>query len=116
MGLSTKGKTDMQLDVITRPINHNPRARYRAKTRVYIYPKGETVIENLINRRSRPIGEYRRVLREGLTQIGVDLSRIDYRWSQKAGCGCGRCGAGFIVDGWDPAISDRNVWIDINSL
>ena len=105
----------MQVTVITQPISQQRPARFKAKTRVYVYPSGETIMENLMNRRSRDLNTYRAALRKGLSEIGVDLSRVDYKWSQKAGCSCG-CSPGFIVDGWDSAISGKNVWVEINSL
>ena len=84
----------------------------RIKTRVYIWPEGETVIQNLMARRSRPLNEYRGLLREAFRKMDVDQSRVTYRWSQKAGCGCG-CSPGFIVDGWDPALDGKDVHVSV---
>ena len=105
----------MQLFIQTSPIQQNPNARFATKSRVYVSPVGETVVENMRQRRSRPLNTYRDVLRQGLDQMGVDLSKIEYKWSQKAGCGCG-CSPGFIIDGWDPNIAGKNVFIGINSF
>jgi hypothetical protein len=105
----------MEVKVTTHPIRQQRSSRFRTKTRVYVHPTGETVLENFKNRRSRPLNTCREALRTGLSALGVDLSRVDYKWSQKAGCSCG-CSPGFIVDGWDAAIAGKNVWVEINSL
>jgi len=107
----------MRISVTTQPISNNgiPRfGRFDPKTRVYIHPKNESILENIMNRRSRPRDQYKQVLLEGLTMIDVDLSRITYRWSQKAGCSCG-CSPGFIIDGYDPNIGGKNVWIEVEA-
>ena len=100
----------MQTEVKMMPIRQEPRSRFRTKSRVYVWPKNESVIENFVNRRSRPLNLYRQALREGLSNAGVDLSNVDYRWSQKAGCSCG-CSPGFIVDGYDPVLYGKDVHI-----
>jgi hypothetical protein len=105
----------MKITVTTQPNYQQTRSRFKSKPRVYVYPAQETIMENLANRRSRPLNTYRAALRKGLSELGVDLSRVDYKWSQKAGCSCG-CSPGFIVDGWDPAIADKTVHIAINSF
>jgi len=105
----------MQTETKFVPIRQEPRARYRTKSRVYIWPKGESIIENLENRRSRPINVYRQALREGLSNAGVTLENVNYRWSQKAGCGCG-CSPGFIVDGYDPVLYGKDVHIELTAV
>ncbi len=64
---------------------------YDAKSRVYIFLEGETIFENLQERRSRPHGLYR-----GLV-LAAHPELAGMRWSQTAGCGCG-CSPGFIVN------------------
>jgi len=66
------------------------------KPRVYVWIEDETVLENLVNRRSRPVEVYRAVALQALTDLGIPFEKI--RWSQKAGCSC-PCSPGFIVDG-----------------
>lgn len=69
-----------------------------ARTRIYIHPHGETLIDNLMNRRTRPYNEYRKLLPDILTAVGLDPKLAESaRWSQKAGCGCG-CSPGFIIN------------------
>ena len=67
----------------------NVREFYQA-SRVYVWPRGESILENLCNRRSRPYTEYRKLL------AGKSFME-KARWSQKAGCSCG-CSPGFILD------------------
>jgi hypothetical protein len=62
---------------------------FYASSRVYVWPKGETILENLMNRRTRPYTEYRKLLADQPFMKGA-------RWSRTAGCGCG-CSPGFIL-------------------
>lgn len=93
------------------PGQPHTRRGYKPKTRVYVWPVGESLIDNLINRRSRPISAFRAVAETALTDLGVDMDKITMRWSQKAGCSCG-CSPGFIVDGWDMNIDGKDVHVD----
>lgn len=80
-------------------IEHKPERRYQrnTKTRIYVWPKGETLIENLENRKSRPYDLFRKqVIPTVLAQLGVDAS-TKIRWSQYAGCSC-PCSPGFVLD------------------
>jgi hypothetical protein len=67
-------------------------------TKVYIFEEGETILENLENRHSRPSDVYRDLISDQLMEKEIITSSRDLRWSQKAGCSCG-CSPGFIVDG-----------------
>ena len=97
-------------NITTQPIRWNGR-RFRPKTRAYIWPKGETAIDNIMNRRNRPIKLYREMLCEALDQMGVDRERVEFRWSRTAGCGCG-CSPGFIIDGYDDKLYNVDLYID----
>lgn len=80
---------------------HHPRGRdwreYDAKTRIYLWPKGETIIDNLERRHSRPYDFYRTLLPQVFDQLGLSENPPKVHWSQKAGCSCG-CSPGFIVE------------------
>lgn len=66
-------------------------------TRVYFWPQGENMLQNLENRRSRPYEDYRWLLPAVLMQAGIPVEYADgARWRQKAGCTCG-CSPGFII-------------------
>lgn len=64
---------------------------YNAKTRVYVSIENKTILENLVNRRQRPVA----VFRDALNTL-PELQGKKFKWSQKAGCSCG-CSPGFIV-------------------
>lgn len=74
---------------------------------ISIWPKEETVLDNLENRFSRPYVEWKKLLPEAIKQVATDLSVTpeyaqeavkDAKWSQKAGCNCG-CSPGFVIPG-----------------
>jgi hypothetical protein len=66
------------------------------KPRVYVWPS-ETVLEQLLNRRARPVSEYRKnILPEVLKYLNLPAD-TKVRWSQNAGCQCG-CSPGFILN------------------
>lgn len=76
---------------------------------VYFWPKGETLMENLDNRRRRPFNEYRKLKDEVVSAVtatgGLEAWQLTglrdskWRWSQRAGCSCG-CSPGFVIDGY----------------
>lgn len=69
------------------------RDRDRTKSRLHVFIEGESILENLENRRSRPYTEFKKLLAPIFKMLGVAKAR----WSQKAGCSCG-CSPGFILD------------------
>lgn len=75
------------------------------KSRIYIWPEGETLLQNLENRRNRPVGEWKRkVIPEILRQAGLPAD-TKVSFSQKCGCRCG-CSPGFYIkDHWGKKIS-----------
>lgn len=67
------------------------------KARIYIFPKGESIYENLMNRRQRPHTIYRKEVIPGvLAEMGLPAN-TKVRWSQYAGCSC-PCSPGFVID------------------
>lgn len=74
---------------------------------VYVSVSGETIFEQLINRRHRPYKALRPIVLEELTKRGIEFTNI--RWSQKAGCSC-PCSPGFIIQGGDIG---KNYWLTI---
>lgn len=73
------------------------RERMYKPTHIYVWPKGETILENLEKRHQRPYTIYKKeVIPNVLRRMGLP-SYTKVRWSQKAGCGCG-CSPAFIVD------------------
>ena len=64
---------------------------------IYVWPEGESIYENLQNRRQRPYTVYKKeVLPQVFRAMGLP-SYTKARWSQKAGCPCG-CSPAFIID------------------
>lgn len=67
-----------------------------ARARVYIHIDGESILQNLQDRRIRPYNVYKKeVLPLLAAQLGFDVSTLDLRWSQRAGCSC-PCSPGFV--------------------
>jgi len=65
-------------------------------SRIYIFIKNETIVENLNNRKQRPYTVYRKELIPSiLNQLGLPAD-TKVRWSQYAGCKC-PCSPGFII-------------------
>ena len=86
------------------------RRGWNASLRVYVWPQGETVIDNLSNRHSRPIKEFKAIAVEALKREGIAFESI--RWSQKAGCACG-CSPGVIVEGTDWTRLGGSLHVDV---
>jgi hypothetical protein len=80
-------------EVKTRPMSRTQKAG-----RVYVWLKGENVLENFVARHNRPHQVYRDYLVDALERVGASLEGCTVNWSQKAGCGCG-CSPGFVVRG-----------------
>ena len=82
------------------------------KSRIYVFPGNETILENFENRRSRPFNAYRKVALEALENHFIDVSKLKLKWSQEAGCSCG-CSPGFIVEGWDAKLNKNDMFIQL---
>lgn len=64
------------------------------QTVIYVWPEGESIWENLQNRRQRPYTTYKKeVLPDVFEKMGLPRD-TKASWSQKAGCSCG-CSPGF---------------------
>lgn len=63
---------------------------FNQASRVYVWPEGESIMENLLNRRNRPYKEYRKLLADQAFMQNA-------RWSQHAGCRMCPCSPGFIL-------------------
>lgn len=88
------------------------RAGFKIKPRIYMDPKGENMLDNLMNRRTRPYKEYKRAALACLEENSVDTTKIKLRWSQYAGCSC-PCSPGFIVEGWSEFLDQKNTWMTV---
>lgn len=81
---------------------------YRAYARIYVHPAGETILENLVERRNRPTALYRELMPEILRRAGLPAD-TKVTWSQHAGCSMCPCSPGFIVKDH----SRFDVWVDV---
>jgi len=77
---------------------------FRDNNKAYIWVFGESILENLQNRRSRPHKFYQdNILPEVLKQIneqhpefGISTNAKDWGWRSKCGCSMCPCSPGFI--------------------
>jgi hypothetical protein len=88
------------MQIVKAEIRENSYKESHHKGKIYFFPEGESLLQNLQNRRTRPSAEYRKVLSEALQIAGMskeDSDRVTRlcSWAQKAGCSCG-CSPGFI--------------------
>lgn len=84
--------------------NPNPRGRgwmsatqvdYNKKPRLYVSTSGESLLDNLMNRTTRPVNVWGRAVRAALAALDLPGT---LGWYQKAGCSC-PCSPGFIWTG-----------------
>ena len=68
-----------------------------APSRVYIDFKGESIYDNINNRRQRPSTTLKPLVKDVLEKNGIAFDKI--RWSSKAGCTMCPCSPGFLIDG-----------------
>ena len=70
---------------------------YYRPPRIYIFPKGESILDNLfVGRHNRPYKMYReKILPTVFEELRWD-AKTKVRWSQYAGCTC-PCSPGFVV-------------------
>lgn len=85
---------------------------YKDRHKIYVWPHGETIVENLYNRRNRPHTFYRKTVIPMLMEaLRNDASQSEayeilrwakWSWNQKCGCSICPCSPGFVADigGW----------------
>lgn len=79
------------------------REPFKDATKLYIWTEGETLMENLMNRRSRPHTYYKKEIipavmeeiRKKFPKEAEDIINGEWGWRQKCGCSC-PCSPGFI--------------------
>jgi hypothetical protein len=90
--------------------NTAPYKDWVKQTRIYVWPQGESIMDNLMNRKQRPHTTYKKeVIPAVLEKMGLPAD-TKVRWSQYAGCSC-PCSPGFIVDG----DSRRDIHVDVEA-
>jgi hypothetical protein len=86
---------------------------WRKPSRIYIWPKGETIMDNLNNRRQRPYTVYRKEVLPGvLASLGIKIEDAQLRWSRYAGCSC-PCSPGFILDGYYSELNGKDILVTL---
>ena len=92
------------------------RKQYTSKPRVYVAVKGESLLDQLQNRRERPSTLYKKVMYDqALAALGLTRENAQLSWSQKAGCQCG-CSPGLIVKARKGRYCDMpraDVWVTV---
>lgn len=90
-------KLEVKLSLIREPWKQQ-------KPRIYFWPEGESILENLANRRNRPYTEYRRYL-DDVLRLASKMAERNYladakaNWSKHAGCTMCPCSPGFVLSG-----------------
>ena len=96
-------------------VPHSANTNYRRQNlhgKIYFGIKDENLMDNLLNRRTRPYNEFRKMLPDVLKAAGLDIDPKNFRWSQKAGCGCG-CSPGFVDKEY--RMMRKDIYVDIVS-
>ena len=71
-----------------------------SRPRIYVHLDGETIMQNIQDRRDRPYNVYKKeVLPKLFSVLGINPEKVS--WSQKAGCSMCPCSPGFIVQSRD---------------
>ena len=77
---------------------------YRYNNKIYIFIDNESVMDNLMQRRSRPWMYYKKEiipavmkwLEENENQVFMDIKSKHVSWRQRCGCSC-PCSPGFVL-------------------
>lgn len=87
--------------------------RENQKSRIYFDVSGETLLDNLSNRMSRPYTEYRKLLPTVFETLELDPTNPNLKasWSQYAGCSC-PCSPGFVIRNAQ-SFAHTDVWVSI---
>ena len=90
----------MNIEIVKSEVRDNSYREPNQRGRIYFFIERESILNNLMDRRSRPYKEFRKKISDALQYAGVSKENADLvaqkaAWSQKAGCSCG-CSPGFI--------------------
>jgi hypothetical protein len=86
------------------PYHSRKNEPYRWSNKLYIWPEGETVMENLFNRRNRPSRAWKQTLIPAIMaklskenpEIFERVKGEDWGWRQNCGCKMCPCSPGFV--------------------
>jgi len=79
-----------------------------SRTKIYFFPKGENVIEQVWKRRLRPHNVLYKPLLPEVIKLANLPEDVKFHWSQQAGCSCG-CSPGFVSENH----SGKDIFVDI---
>ncbi len=90
--------TDSGLELL---IDIEYKSKYEQKYRrhhgiMYIFHSDEDIVDDLINRHSRPHLQYRKEILPKVREVLNISSDVKFNWNQKAGCKC-PCSPGFLI-------------------
>ena len=87
-------------EITLRPCSGAGPRSSNSRPRIYVHIDGETLHQNLQDRRDRPYTIYKKeVLPKLFRLLGINAPKVS--WSQKAGCRMCPCSPGFIVPNYD---------------
>lgn len=77
---------------------------YKSANKLYIWPTGESILDNLVNRHSRPHDFYKKEvipvimkqLQEQFPDEAKYISNDNWGWRAKCGCSMCPCSPGFV--------------------
>lgn len=84
------------------------------KTRIFFWPEGESIFEQLTTRHIRPSTQWKKMIPTVCEKLGVDASKVNAHWSSKAGCSMCPCSPGFVIDGWVDGIGGHDIHVKVS--
>lgn len=75
---------------------------------VFLSFKGETILDNLANRRTRPHTQLKPLVAKELSKNGIKFEKL--AWSKNAGCTMCPCSPGFIIKNGDVG---NDMWVEV---
>ena len=93
------------------------REPYKYRNKMYVWVSGESVMDNLMNRRDRPHTFYKKeivplimeMIKEQNSEAYEKLKEQQWGWRQKCGCAMCPCSPGFVSDGDGMFLISANV-------
>lgn len=82
-----------------------------SKSHLSVHMLGESVWDNLMNRRNRPTKIWKMVGETAMASLGLEEELFEKMyWNQRAGCGCG-CSPAFVM----PNVFGYNFYIEVEA-
>ena len=89
---------------------NSDRTEFQEATRVYLSFPQESILDNLVNRHSRPWSALKPLVEAELREAGY-AGRV--RWSKHAGCKMCPCSPGFVLDGNLDYSEPLDIWVTV---